>query len=185
MARQRMLDRALLEGAADGLRSRAAALSQIEFSAPVSQCFTFDEIHKGLDKTELKNWLNSSLGDATKGPVIYEISACSSEAAQELTERFEHAGKDYKLPRRNDVDQSQVIYVGSSKSIANRLSQHLLFGHRGTYALHLSTWCPPGQFAISVEVQAPSGPITQHILQDAEDALWEHCQPLFGRRGAR
>lgn len=180
-----MLDRALLDGAADRLRSRAAALSQMEFSKPISKCFTFDEIHAGLEKTELKNWLKSSLGDAAKGPVIYKISACSAEAARELKERFEHAGKDYKLPRRNGVDQSQVVYVGSSKSIANRLTQHLIVGYQGTFALHLHTWCPPGQFAISVEVQAPSGPITQQILQDAEDALWENCQPLFGRRGAR
>lgn len=180
-----MLDRVLLESAANGLRNRAAALSQLEFSEPISQGFIFDEIHTGLDKTELKNWLNSSLGDAAKGPVIYKISACSAEAAQELKERFEHVDKDFRLPRRNDVDQSQVVYVGSSKSISSRLTQHLIFGYQGTYALHLHTWCPPGQLAISVEVQAPSGLINQQILQDAEDTLWEHCQPLFGRRGAR
>ena len=77
---------------------------------------------------------------------------------------------------------SQVLYVGSSRSnIRKRLAQHLGFGHKSTYALHLNQWYQ-GQYKITIHQYADTLPAD--VLQLIEDDLADQLQPAFGKSGA-
>lgn len=182
-----MLDNLLLADASDALQERAASLRAAKFSAPVVKSFTFDQLKGNLEKDAIKTWLHDAF--EAKKPLysIYRISVDSIDAASVLVDAFdaEKLSTTFALPRKNKVPVSRTVYVGSSRSIASRLCQHLVHGPQRTYALHLAEWCPAGLHQLKVEVQAPIGEMPAELVQTAEDALWDRYQPMFGRRGAR
>jgi hypothetical protein len=86
--------------------------------------------------------------------------------------------------RLNDVNK--VLYVGSSSSLGRRFREHLGYGARGTYALHLSHWArnliPMRLFFTAARY--PPG-VDSQLLGLMEDQLWDTLRPMFGRRGRR
>lgn len=90
---------------------------------------------------------------------------------------------DRAYPRPNG--QSCCLYVGSSKKVHQRLKEHLGYGAKGTYALHLAHWA--SRFPVELEFmcakyQAGLGP---EVYQALEDTLWNEMSPMFGRKGAK
>ena len=76
---------------------------------------------------------------------------------------------------------NHILYVGSSRTgIKNRLKQHLGFGPKRTYALHLSQWFQ-GEYRITLHQY----PLTtsSSILQLLEDDLSHSLAPAFGKLG--
>jgi hypothetical protein len=182
-----MLDNLVLADASDALLERAASLRAANFSAPVVKSFTFGQLKSNLEKDAIKTWLHDAFEGKKPLSSIYRISVDSIDAASLLIDAFdaEKLSTSFALPRKNKVPVNQTVYVGSSRSICNRLFQHLVHGPQRTYALHLAEWCPPGPHQLRVEVQAPIDQMPQELVQIAEDALWDRYQPMFGRRGAR
>jgi len=80
---------------------------------------------------------------------------------------------------------SKCIYVGSSEKVHQRLKEHLGFGAKGTYSLHLACWTNP--FDLEIEFVCARYPVgtEQKALQALEDALWSELSPMFGRQGLR
>ncbi len=61
------------------------------------------------------------------------------------------------------------------------MAQHLGFGHKSTYALHLNQWYQ-GQYKITIYQYADTLPAD--VLQLIEDDLADQLQPAFGKSGA-
>ena len=72
------------------------------------------------------------------------------------------------LARNNDVDNSTVVYVGSSRNIGQRLQQHFHTCADGTDALKMNLWCPDADHRVRAEVSAVRGDIEASLIQDME-----------------
>jgi hypothetical protein len=80
---------------------------------------------------------------------------------------------------------SKCIYVGSSEKVHQRLKEHLGFGAKGTYSLHLACWINPFDLEIEFECARYSVGTDPKAVQALEDALWSELSPMFGRQGPR
>ena len=81
--------------------------------------------------------------------------------------------------------RSECLYVGSSQSIAKRLSEHLGYGAPSTYALQLSHWARRLSLRLDFCCARYAETTPYSVVQTLEDALWESKAPMFGRRGRR
>jgi hypothetical protein len=81
--------------------------------------------------------------------------------------------------------ESEWLYVGSSKIIYQRLKEHLGFGSKQTYALHLMHWARSLDLEIKFECAKYPPGTSKIALQALEDTLWEELLPMFGRQGVR
>lgn len=120
--------------------------------------------------------------------VVYRFQ---TEAPIEFHAAFpESAARTYKLSRKNELtDDGDTLYVGSSRNFASRLQQHFGFGFEGTYALHLKRWVPETlchtPLVLEYWTVRDSKQVRPIVLQSLEDYLWDHSQPVFGRRGSK
>lgn len=80
---------------------------------------------------------------------------------------------------------SECLYVGSSQSMAKRLSEHLGYGAPGTYALQLRHWAQPLSLRLEFCCARYAEVVPHSVVQALEEALWERKAPMFGRRGPR
>ena len=77
---------------------------------------------------------------------------------------------------------NMVLYVGSSRDLAKRLMEHIGFGPKKTYALHLRHWATQfGKVRINVRFYPAS--TDKAVLRALEEHLANKLVPLFGRRG--
>jgi hypothetical protein len=103
------------------------------------------------------------------------------------TAKAKKDGRAY--PRLNSQSrpksQSRCLYVGSSEKVHQRLKEHLGYGAKGTYALHLAHWA--SQFLVQLEFKCAKyrAGLDPEIYQALEDALWNGMSPMFGRKGAK
>jgi hypothetical protein len=78
---------------------------------------------------------------------------------------------------------SAVLYVGSSRDLRKRLTEHLGYGSKKTYSLHLRHWGRDfGKVRIDVRFYERS--TDKAVLCALEDHLAAKLTPLFGRRGS-
>jgi len=80
---------------------------------------------------------------------------------------------------------SEVLYVGRSYNIRQRLNQHLGYGSKGTYSLQLAHWASDLDLELDFVYAKYPKDIAPDILQAIEDTLWDKLRPMFGRRGQR
>lgn len=82
---------------------------------------------------------------------------------------------------------SKVLYVGRSFAPRSRLAQHLNDSDGGTYAMHLEQWAMPFELDIELKVyDIPEYRYIPHLeraMNVLETGLWDHHEPLLGRRG--
>ena len=92
--------------------------------------------------------------------------------------------KKFKYPKINQVQNSNVLYVGSSSTnLRSRLKQHLDQGPRSTYALHMNTWDEEHHSNVEIEVRYYDKNLSRDVLQIIEDALRYELNPIFGKAG--
>ncbi|MGF6596298.1 hypothetical protein P3T23_001005 [Paraburkholderia sp. GAS448] len=120
--------------------------------------------------------------------VVYRFQTEAPEAFH--TAFPESTARTFNLSRKNELmDDSDTLYVGSSRDFASRLQQHFGFGHEGTYALHLKRWVPESlchtPLVLEYWTVRDSKQVRSDVLQTLEDYLWDHSRPIFGRRGSR
>lgn len=94
-----------------------------------------------------------------------------------------HETNDRAYPRLNNI--GKCFYVGSSQSVVKRLTEHLGYGARQTYALQFIHWSRP--LSLQLEFVCAKYPETtpSTVIQTLEDTLWEIKAPMFGRRGRK
>lgn len=84
-----------------------------------------------------------------------------------------------KIPISYDQELSDILYVGSTKSsFYKRIKEHVGFGSKATYALHLRHWAPKDLklnfYYVKIE--------NSDIRYDIEAALATYLNPLLGKR---
>jgi hypothetical protein len=79
----------------------------------------------------------------------------------------------------------QTLYVGSSSSLGRRFREHLGYGARGTYALHMSQWAPTLDLQVRFVAARYPATVRAELLGLLEDQLWDQLKPMFGRKGRR
>jgi hypothetical protein len=86
-------------------------------------------------------------------------------------------------PRLNG--RSRCFYVGSSHYMRQRLKDHLGYGAKSTYGLHLAYWA--GSLTLELEFMCAKNQagFEAGVYQILEDALWVEMAPMFGRIGAK
>lgn len=84
-----------------------------------------------------------------------------------------------KIPTTFDDNLSNVLYVGSIKeNIHKRIKEHIGFGSKATYAMHLKHWAPK-ELKLNfyyIKIENPD------LSYDIEAALAEYLNLLIGKR---
>ncbi|WP_336970108.1 GIY-YIG nuclease family protein [Sphingobium aromaticiconvertens] len=118
---------------------------------------------------------------------IYSISLPDADPAlvyQALTSARDDKVDErcYSQVLRLPHHPSMALYVGSSRDLAKRLMEHLGFGPKKTYSLHLRHWATQfGKVRINVRFYPAS--TDKAVLRALEEHLANKLVPLFGRRG--
>jgi hypothetical protein len=134
--------------------------------------------------------IESVAGCSKKGlPYVYTLSISEDNQLDAIRESFSKAKAQEKNGRayaRLNKKPSYCFYVGSSFDFSKRYKEHIGYGAKATYALHLAHWAqdfPSLQLTLAyAEYQQGT---EQDLLQALEDALWEKLQPMFGRQGSK
>ena len=134
----------------------------------------FAEIKKKIDHTKFNYIYTLSLSDNSKVSNVYE----SYKAAKNSLK----AGRAYA---KLNPGKTQYLYVGSSQNLVPRIKQHLGFGPKSTYAIHLCHWCEDLSLDIILNVFMFNNKTDKKILQAFEDVIWESLKPMFGRQGKK
>lgn len=137
-------------------------------------------------KKSLRDDLALNLG--TSKTAIYSISLPDADPA--TVHEAMTSARDEKLDERCysrvlplPHHPSPVLYVGSSRDLWQRLMEHLGYGQKKTYSLHLRHWAAElGKVRVDVRFYAPS--TEKAVLGALEDHLAAKLVPLFGRRGS-
>jgi hypothetical protein len=100
--------------------------------------------------------------------------------ARALQSETDYDGKkDYCKANENP---SQYLYVGRSKKLRSRLSQHLGAKHEGIFAMHLQRWATRIDCEIEIAFYRFDGR-SNLIVQAIEDGVWKSVLPMLGRQG--
>lgn len=82
-------------------------------------------------------------------------------------------------------NDSNVLYVGRTKSPMTRFKQHMGLGGKATYAMHLARWYV-GDSPLSLVIKYfPAMGYKEDEVHRIESALWKHYRPIFGKSGGR
>lgn len=119
---------------------------------------------------------------------LYYFECCSpgidlANVERAFSDAKAHDASDRAYPRLNV--SGKCFYVGSSQSVAKRLTEHLGYGATKTYALQFIHWARP--LSLHIEFVCAKYPETTPtgVVQTLEDTLWETKQPMFGRQGRK
>lgn len=135
-----------------------------------------------------------SLGNKQNCIYIFELE--NENNIEAVKNNFEQKKKDkkaqkfqYNLPKKNNVENSNVLYVGSKKDeLQNRLYQHLginLGNQNGsTYALYLSKWWQKDFPNVKITAYSLQEDVSYTQLIFIEDCFSEMLNPLFGKKGS-
>lgn len=137
-------------------------------------------------KKTVRAELVSNLG--ASGTAIYSISLPNADPT--LIHQSLMAARDDKIDDRCysrvlplPHHPTAVLYVGSSRDLGKRLMEHIGYGARKTYSLHLRHWAKPfGKIRIDARFYDPA--IDKAVLCALEDHLASKLSPIFGRRGS-
>lgn len=119
---------------------------------------------------------------------LYYFECCSPSIDLAKVERAfadakAHEASDRAYPRLNV--SGKCFYVGSSQSVAKRLTEHLGYGARKTYALQFIHWARPLSLHLEFVCAKYPETTTSTVVQTLEDTLWETKKPMFGRQGRK
>lgn len=110
---------------------------------------------------------------------VIELTVGDAKDVFEKYKKYKERGKR-KCSRLNTA--SKTLYVGSSTTGLNRrLEQHLKFGPKGTYALHMADWFK-GKVKVTI-YEFDSKDIDKKVLQIIEDSKAYVLKPAFGKPG--
>jgi hypothetical protein len=77
-----------------------------------------------------------------------------------------------------------ALYVGRSKKLKSRLTQHLGAGQPGVYSMHMQRWAKGNIAEISISYMKFQNQ-EDLLIQAVEDGIWAALKPAFGRKGER
>ena len=125
-------------------------------------------------------------GEANDYVYVIRIAAEQGGLLETLWGQLEQArgsANDYCSVNREHKG-THTLYVGRSKKLRSRLSQHLGSEHRGTYSMQLQRWATENNADISISYMKFENE-DNLLVQAIEDSLWVSLRPAFGRKGDR
>lgn len=140
------------------------------------------------EKTGLKLIQDVSEWASNSKKCIYYFELCSpnidlDKIKQAFAQSKEKNASERAYSRLNDGGKG--FYVGSSQSIAKRLTEHLGYGASKTYALQLIHWARPLSLHLKFICAKYPETTSSNVIQGLEDTLWEIKKPIFGRQGRK
>lgn len=83
-----------------------------------------------------------------------------------------------------DLTNPTALYVGRSKKLKSRLTQHLGTEQKGVYSMHLQRWATVNTAEISISYMRFENQ-EDLLVQAVEDGIWAALKPAFGRKGEK
>lgn len=172
-----------------GLRELA---QRVELSQPperIEYTFELGQL-SATEQPQLINDIRTWEGAVGSNRYIYRFTVEDESTAARLHECL----KDTKSSVDNTRKYSRVntpsanslcMYVGSSRSITQRMRDHLGYSSAGIYSLHLRTWQDLPDVNMKIEILKYPADIGQDVLQAIEDGIWQSSKPMFGKQGAK
>jgi len=147
---------------------------------------------EGLDRSGMSALLKDVPSKKDDGVDYVYILRANSDAIEEVGRLADCFGqirtecKGFSRINAPNHSGSATLYVGRSKKLRERLSQHFGVINKNskspTYALWLRTWCGGHDLDITVSYMRFEG-LDHLLVQAVEDGLWSSLKPVFGRRG--
>jgi len=109
---------------------------------------------------------------------------------KQVYENFKYA-KDNKIGERKyakiNSNSSKILYVGSTtkSKFHLRIKQHLGFGTKTTFALHINFWRKNLKGKINLICLKFEITTNDKLIQTIEDAYWSKNLPMFGKQGSK
>lgn len=155
---------------------------------PAVFIFRIVEAHYAKNSAALRKLLADVEAAIPKGAIsIYYLKPadnCGQEIAL-VRSSFTQTKRKGDGRSRDNMRDSQFIYVGSSRKMHIRIREHLGFCSQSTFALKLSDWYPAADLPLEVVCAAYPAGTSAGIIGALEDSLWERLRPMYGRKGAR
>lgn len=141
------------------------------------------DFHKNI--FTLENLKSTNIWLLQQGERYLYFFELDNPISENELERFSQLQWKIALPKVNSplLNQSNILYVWSSKNIKRRFQEHCWFGSQKTYSLQLNSWINPNRKITFWYIKIDSE--NQDILQILEDWLWENLKPIFWRKWAR
>ena len=181
-------------GAAADLRKLAEQIENTHSLDGIQCEFRLEDLHDNDAMIDMVDHIFQWEKQVQDARYLYSFTLPSAE----LAIRCRDAVARTRVPERNtencrfsrvngDQEGSCCLYVGSSRSLATRLKQHLGLAYRGTYAMQMMHWQPEQSLEgrVYFDVTRFGAGIEATVLQALEDKLWQSERPLLGRMGAR
>jgi len=105
-------------------------------------------------------------------------------AARAFQESGDYEGKKNLCRPHPLSPTSRALYVGRSYGPRERFKGHLRSSTSGTYAIHFAAWASAIDLRVDFHLYRFSG-VGDRVIQVLEDGLWDHLQPMLGRRGEK
>jgi hypothetical protein len=125
---------------------------------------------------------------------VYTISESCDVSYEEIEEAFK-SGRDLQnqdnYPGHKNLCQpnklskgTKALYVGRSYKPRERFKQHVFESTSETFAIHFESWASNIHLHVNLYVYQfrELGDLTVQVI---EDGLWDHLNPLLGKRGAK
>lgn len=172
-----------------GLIKLAGKVRETEISESMTWDLRFNDI--SLDSVnnltnEIKNWEKNNDGSL----YIYKILVNNKADVNCIYEEYlksKGINTDRLAYARVNKEHrgNPILYVGSSKSVGQRLKGHLGFGYKRTFSLQMSSWSKGLAGGINIEILRFNSETSQSVIQVIEDGLWSVFKPMFGRQGKK
>jgi len=187
-----MINKAFLKQIGTQMKELINRIEQVDFKKTgasykkISVSFTeLDNLRAKAVRVDLSSWEKENEGSR----YIYIIQATDEVDIEKCHQQYENAKSNNinnrAFARLNENANSKVFYVGSSRSLGNRIEQHLGFGHQGTFSLQIIHWSSGISGELTITIYRFPENLGQDVIQAIEDGLWEKHKPMFGRRGSR
>jgi len=135
-----------------------------------------DDVPSGYRKTDKE----------TDYVYVIRLPADKRHIVNSLWEQLEDARKlanDYCRINRENAN-TDTLYVGRSKKLKSRLTQHLGTEQHGVFSMHLQRWATGNDAEVSISYMKFERK-EDLLVQAIEDGLWVSLRPAFGRKGER
>ena len=177
------------------IKSASAQLQQVQQALAAIACPTVQTIQIGLNELTHES-IGELLEEVPSGyrkndqdtDFVYVIRLCRSTQTLVTTlwDQLDAArtlADDYCRVNRENTNPG-ALYVGRSKKLKSRLTQHLGTEQRGVYSMHMQRWATGNVSEISISYMKFENQ-EDLLVQAVEDGIWAELKPAFGRKGER
>lgn len=172
---------------ASGLRALAAEVESVRLVPLPPVSWSFEDI-RGSAHVDLLEPVMTTLGVRQRARFIYIfdlIGEVDAKAVRGAFSRARTANADGRKFAKLSAGTGAVLYVGSSRKLVRRVSEHLGLVAATVYAMHLRQWLPDADLRVRLSPFCLPDAVRDEVAQAIEDGLWRRLNPMLGRQGAR